>query len=236
MHVAGCIVFLALSLPVFAVPVLNGPNVGARTPKSTRTTHATLSTKLATAAQTVKTNSSAKVSMTPPKSSVKPSATSSPKPSAVIWFGSVRPIVSTSMKIAVNFESSDIAHILSVISSLTQIQQRHTDSQAFGLGANTHSCAPVDEVHFVFGPPEEFLGISELAWRGRYILGPTYELVHKNDYCGAFDSPDSIFAPLAYLVPAVPSVLTYLAFAFMLKPILLPKFTGPDQRFPQASK
>ncbi|KAJ7235784.1 hypothetical protein C8J57DRAFT_1530482 [Mycena rebaudengoi] len=193
MHVAGCIVFLALSLPVFAVPVLNGPNVGARTTKSTRTAHATLSTKLATkspaakpttlrthvtasatlatktadhrtrttttskrttAAQTVKTNSSAKISMTPPKSSVKPSATSSPKPSAVISSGSVRPI----------------------------IQQRHTDSQAFGLGANTHSCPPVDEVHFVFGPPEEFFDISELAWRGRYILGPTYELVHKNDY------------------------------------------------------
>ncbi|KAJ7251737.1 peptidase S8/S53 domain-containing protein [Mycena rebaudengoi] len=72
---------------------------------------------------------------------------------------------------------------LSETDTYTQIQQRHTDSQAFGLGANTHSCPPVDEVHFVFGPPEEFLGISELAWRGRYILGPTYELVHKNDYC-----------------------------------------------------
>lgn len=32
-HVVGCIVFLALSLPIFAVPVLNGPNVGARTTK-----------------------------------------------------------------------------------------------------------------------------------------------------------------------------------------------------------
>ncbi|KAJ7908708.1 peptidase S8/S53 domain-containing protein [Mycena leptocephala] len=142
MHVAGCIVFLALSLPVFAVPVLKGPNVGARTTKSTRTTHATPSTKLATKSPvakpttlpahvttsaklattadhttttskrttTVKTSSSAKISMTPPKSSAKPSATSSPKPSAVISpvksSSSVRPIVSTSMKIAPTLKPS----------------------------------------------------------------------------------------------------------------------------------
>ncbi|KAJ7216136.1 hypothetical protein C8J57DRAFT_1538103 [Mycena rebaudengoi] len=69
---------------------------------------------------------------------------------------------------------------LSETDTYAQIQQRHTDSQAFGLGANTHSCPPVDES---LVPPEEFLDISELAWRGRYILGPTYELVHNNDYC-----------------------------------------------------
>ncbi|KAJ7265063.1 hypothetical protein C8J57DRAFT_1511625 [Mycena rebaudengoi] len=164
MHVAGCIVFLALSLPVFAVPVLNGPNVGARTTKSTRTAHATLSTKLATKSPaakptTLRTHVTASTTLATKTADHRTRTTTTSKRTTAAQTVKTNSSAKISMTPPKILAQAKCCHIvrLSETDTYAQIQQRHTDSQAFGLGANTHSCPPVDEVHFVFGPPEEFL-------------------------------------------------------------------------------